>query len=357
MSEFRPTESQRAAIETRGSAVLISAGAGSGKTKVLTERLMSRICTDDPPVDLDRFLIITFTRAAAAELRGRIAAELAERLAADPTNRRLRRQTALCQRAQIGTIHSFCADVLRENCHRIGLSPDFAIVDEERAEAMKLSALERVLDERYAKADSFPGFTQLADTVGAGRDDSRLVELVLELHRKMQSHARPDQWAERQVQRLSETANDVADTVWGQTILDWARELTDSWRGEFEALASEAQDDPALSELYAVTLSDITDALRRLEDALRLGWDSARSCLPIDFPQISRKKSPDPDFTATLRERRKACKDKDMAAVEKALNAPSASLLRDMAETAPAMEALLRLTLDFDRAYCRDKRR
>ena len=356
MSEFRPTESQRAAIETRGSAVLISAGAGSGKTKVLTERLMSRICTDDPPVDLDSFLIITFTRAAAAELRGRIAGELAERLAADPTNKRLRRQTALCQRAQIGTIHSFCSQLLRENCHLLGLSPDFAVVDEERAEAMKLSALERVLDERYAKAESFPGFTQLADTVGAGRDDSRLVRLVLELHDKMQCHARPDQWAERQVQRLSETADDVGETPWGRAILDWARDITRSWRREYETLTAQAQSDSALTALYADTLYETAEALRGLEEALTLGWDRARRCLPLEFPQLSRKKSPDADFTAMLRERRKACKDKDMAAVEKALNAPSASLLRDMAETAPAMEALLTLTLDFDRAYGRDKR-
>ena len=107
MHEFHPTDAQRAAIEARGSAVLVSAGAGSGKTRVLTERLMARICDPEAPVDLDRFLIITFTRAAAGELRGRITQALAEALAADPSNRRLRRQSALVRRAQIGTIHSF----------------------------------------------------------------------------------------------------------------------------------------------------------------------------------------------------------------------------------------------------------
>ena len=107
MPEFKPTAAQAAAIGTRGSTVLVSAGAGSGKTRVLTQRLMSRICDENDPVDLDRFLIITFTRAAAGELKGRIMQELAERLAQDPGNRRLRRQNALCGRAQIGTIHSF----------------------------------------------------------------------------------------------------------------------------------------------------------------------------------------------------------------------------------------------------------
>ena len=185
MADFRPTASQQAAIDTRGGAVLVSAGAGSGKTRVLTERLMGYICDDAHPVDLDSFLIITFTRAAAAELRGRIMEELAARLAADPGSRRLRRQSALCRRAQIGTIHSFCANVLRENCHALGLTPDFRIADEERAEAMRAAALERTLDARYDAMDQLPGFRLLADTVGAGRDDRRLSDLVLKLHSAM----------------------------------------------------------------------------------------------------------------------------------------------------------------------------
>ena len=90
---------------------------------------MKRICEGE---DVDRFLIITYTRAAAAELKSRIMEELAQLMAQQPDNRRLRRQLALCSRAQIGTIHSFCASLLRENCHLIGLSPDFKIVDERR---------------------------------------------------------------------------------------------------------------------------------------------------------------------------------------------------------------------------------
>ena len=195
MAEFKPTVSQAAAIESRGSAVLVSAGAGSGKTKVLTERLMHYICDSSLSVDLDSFLIITFTRAAAGELRGRIMEELAAALARDPGNKRLRRQSALCQRAQIGTIHSFCASLLRQYSHLCGLSPDFKIIDDDRANAMKASALDRVLEERYSKSARYPGFILLADTVGAGRDDSKLSQLVLDLHSRMQCHARPVLWA------------------------------------------------------------------------------------------------------------------------------------------------------------------
>ena len=113
MAEFRPTAAQQAAIEARNSTVLVSAGAGSGKTKVLTERLMGYIKDPETAADLDTFLIITFTKAAAGELRGRIMDELSKALAADPGNKRLRRQSALCARAQIGTIHSFCSRILK----------------------------------------------------------------------------------------------------------------------------------------------------------------------------------------------------------------------------------------------------
>ena len=236
MADFRPTASQQAAIDARGGAVLVSAGAGSGKTRVLTERLMGYICDDAHPVDLDSFLIITFTRAAAAELRGRIMEELAARLAADPGSRRLRRQSALCRRAQIGTIHSFCANVLRENCHALGLTPDFKIADEERAEAMRAAALERTLDARYDALDQLPGFRLLADTVGAGRDDRRLSDLVLKLHSRMQCHARPEDWARRQVAQLKAPAQDVAETPWGQELLSWAKRTADYWSREMDRL-------------------------------------------------------------------------------------------------------------------------
>ena len=106
MAEFKATVSQAAAINARGSAVLVSAGAGSGKTRVLTERLMGFITDPEQPVDIDSFLIITFTRAAAGELRGRIMDEIGAALAADPGNKRLRRQSALCQKAQIAIMKS-----------------------------------------------------------------------------------------------------------------------------------------------------------------------------------------------------------------------------------------------------------
>ena len=356
MPEFKPTASQQRAIETRGCPILVSAGAGSGKTRVLTERLMARITDPEPPCDLDRFLIITYTRAAAGELRGRITEELARRLAADPGNARLRRQSALLRRAQIGTIHSFCADLLRENCQLAGLPPDFKVLDEERGDAMQNACLDRVLDACYEKIDSDPDFRLLADTVGAGRDDSVLAALVLELYQKMQCHAFPAAWAEKQTALLAAPAADAGDTPWGAELIREARQLTDFWSAEIEALLSKIKPEPRIFDAYADYLSLLAASLRELSRRLSLGWDSAREVLPMALPRFpALRKSPDEALSDYVKARRKACLE-DVKKIAGIFAMPSADALRDLESTAPAMRRLLRLTLEFDAAFQKEKR-
>ena len=356
MAEFNPTASQQAAIESRGRAVLVSAGAGSGKTCVLTERLMAYITDPAAPVDIDSFLIITYTRAAAGELRGRITEELARRLAAEPGNARLRRQSALIRRARIGTIHSFCADLLRENCQAAGLSPDFKILDEERAEAMRSACLERVLEERYENIEANPAFRLLADTVGEGRDDSALAALVLELHSKMQCHAFPADWAARQTALLSAPAADAGDTPWGRELLGWAKDRADYWSAELERLIGEMRAEPKTFAAYAEHFGGIAAQLRELSRCLDLGWDRAQAQLPLDFGRLPvLRKPPDEALAARVKGQREKCKKLFTEKVAKIFALPSAAVLEDMAATAPAMAELLRLTLDFDAVYAKDK--
>jgi len=356
VADFRPTVSQAQAINTRGSAVLVSAGAGSGKTKVLTERLMGYVCDKNYPADVDSFLIITYTRAAAAELRGRIMEELAQRLAREPGNKRLRRQNALVQRAQIGTIHSFCAQLLRENCQLLGLAPDFKIAEEERAAAMRASALERVLEKRYEELDERPNFRTLADTVGEGRDDRKLAELVISLHSRMQCHPRPELWAREQAALMKKEAADIAETPWGKELLSDAAEKAEYWANEMETMMTLILPVPEISAAYMENFQIISEQIRELKRCLRLGWDRARSCFPIEFPRLKAlRKSPDPALSDLVKERRKACKEA-MDKLAEGFTASSEILLKELALTAPVMEELLELTLDFDRAYSKDKR-
>ena len=354
MLKMEATPSQKAAIERRGSAVLVSAGAGSGKTRVLTERLMGYLREGR---DLDSFLVITFTRAAAAELKGRIMGLLAEAAAEEPSNRHLRRQSALCRRAAIETIDGFCAELLRQNCHLLGLAPDFRIIEDDRAAQMKAAALDRTMEECYAHPEAHPGFLALADTVGAGRDDRRLCELVLDLHGKMQCHARPDSWAEKMIEQLRAPVSDVAETPWGRELLEDLGRRADYWTAELDRVLAAMRGAEKIEKVYRASLEESADALRDFSRALRLGWDAARACLPIPFSRVSGvRSSPDPELSDYVKARRESCRD-DCRKLEKVLASSSEKQLAGMALTHDAMEALLRLTLDFDAEYARSKRR
>ena len=357
MSAFKPTAAQEAAIRSRGSAVLVSAGAGSGKTKVLTERLMSYLTDRKDPKDVDSFLVITFTRAAAGELKGRIMQELAEAAARDPADRHLRRQTALCRRAQISTIHGFCAALLRENSQRAGLAPDFRVIEDDRAEAMRRAALEKVLDACYAAADKNPGFLTLADTVGAGRDDRRLAELVLELHAKMQSHPRPAQWAARMIEQLRAPAADAADTVWGREILKSLSSRAAYWADEMENCLALMRGEAKILAVWGESYAAQAEMLRDFCRAASQGWDRARAALTAEIPKLGTlRASPDPALSDALKARRESCK-KSCEAMKKAMAMSSDQQLEGMRLTHDAMEALLALTLAFDEQYKADKRR
>ncbi len=352
MARFEPTSAQRSAIEESGRAVLVSAAAGSGKTRVLTERLLRRIDSD---ADIDSFLVITFTKAAAAELKGRILDEISERLAVDPDNRRLRRQSALCAKAQIGTIDSFCQSFLREHCHAAQLSPEFRVIEEDRAEAIKQRVIQRVLDACYEAPDE--NFRLLSDTVGAGRDDKRLADTVLELHRKTQSHARPELWLRQQLEALEPAETDAGRTVWGAQMLEGMRDDALYWAQRMDEMCALAANDAVVAAKYGPCFAETALSLHNFARACSLGWDRARQALPISFPRLGTiTNPPDPELKEYTKAVRELCK-KSCAKYDKLLSASSEKLIADMHKTAPAMRALIELTLRFDRAYAAEKRR
>ena len=356
MAEFVPTASQRLAIEDRGGELLVSAAAGSGKTRVLTERLMGWITGGDCPPSVDSFLVITFSTAAAAELRSRISEEISRRSMAEPESKRLRREAALVRRAPIGTIHSFCSALLREYAGKAGITPHFAIADEDRAGELRRLALETVMDAAYEAGD--PDFLRLADTVGAGRDDSRLAELVLRLHDKLQSHARPGDWARAQAELLTAEAQDAGDTPWGRELLEAARSELSYWAGEMEAVAEAVKGYEKLGRAYAPSFTATAMMLRGCALCAREGWDRLYEALPIEFPRLGtvRGGGEDPELAEYAKAKREACK-KAAKRLERDFLLPSSELLRDMRRTAPAMRALLRLVGEFNAEYARRKRR
>ena len=168
MAERTWTVQQRQCIDARGGTVLVSAAAGSGKTSVLVQRVITRITDPQEPVDVDRLLVVTFTKAAAAEMKQRLASALTQLQAEHPDDRRLQRQQMLLPRANISTVHSFCANLLREYFHLLDLSPQFKVAEAAETALLREEALSEIAEECYREKD--PVFLELSALLGSGRD-------------------------------------------------------------------------------------------------------------------------------------------------------------------------------------------
>ncbi len=215
MAERKWTPEQKQCIEARGGTVLVSAAAGSGKTSVLVQRLVGRITDPEHPVDVDRLLVVTFTKAAAAEMKQRISAELTRLIARNPENRRLQRQQMLLPRAHISTVHGFCAGLLREHFQELDLPPRFRVGEEAEIALLREEAVSEVLETLYGEKD--PAFLQLAELMGTGRDDRRLTAAVRRLYDFIQSHPYPDLWLEEK-QAQFECNGPIGDSPWGRMV-------------------------------------------------------------------------------------------------------------------------------------------
>ena len=186
------TQEQKNAIDARDGTLLVSAAAGSGKTAVLVQRVIERLTDPVHPSDADRLLVVTFTKAAAAEMKDRIAARISELLAKDPTNRNLQRQQLLLGRAQISTIHSFCNELIKENFYKLNLSPELRIVDNSELMLLKQTAITNVLERNYEQQDQ--PFADLVEAFSSDRDDSRIIQTVETLYEFTRSHPFPQKW-------------------------------------------------------------------------------------------------------------------------------------------------------------------
>lgn len=188
------TPEQQKAIETSGCNLLVAAAAGAGKTSVLVERIIRKITDDKNPVDIDRLLVVTFTNAAASEMRERIGDAISSELEKNPDSARLQRQIALLNKSNITTIHSFCLEVIRCNFHMIDLDPSFRIADSTECVLLKQEAIEELFDDMYEDENLDSEFLNLVECYGGGRDDSSLKDMVLKLYEFSRSTPWPDEW-------------------------------------------------------------------------------------------------------------------------------------------------------------------
>ena len=285
---MRFTDEQISAIEVRGSDILVSAGAGSGKTAVLVERIL-RIITGSNPIDIDRLLVVTFTDAAATQMRQRIATELSKRIKANPNDTNLRKQLTLMSKSHITTIHSFCLSVARRFFHKIDMDPGFRVADGAEIELMKGEVLEALFEERYQAYYDWgenPEFVQLAQIFdhGYGVRDDNFRRLVLDMYEFTRSLANPAVWL-ADVAEAYRLDGGIEGSLWYATFKVYAAQVL---AGVMDNLtqALEVAQNPGLSEKYVEVLVQDLESVNKVVNALGSCFETFCEVLDFSFAKL-----------------------------------------------------------------------
>ncbi len=348
----RLTPQQEQAVTNRGGMLLVSAAAGSGKTKVLVDRLMSYLTMPSNPANLDDFLIITYTKAAATELRGKIASKLSQKIAEDPTNRHLQRQMQRLYLAKISTIHAFCSDLLREFAFRLDVAADFRMADEIESIDLQIRAMEQTLEAAYVAADE--DFLAFIDTQGLGRDDRQIPQIVLDVYEKSRCHLNPDKWLDECVAATHVSdVEDATQTVWGSFLVKELYGQLDMQIASLEkcaALASNAEHMEKPAQLLRETVSQ----LKHLRSSNT--WDEIVARKDIDYGVLRfDKKCEDFELMDQIKTVRGCCKD-EVGKKLKSFSNSNKQVLSDVASTAAATRGLVALVKSFGKTYHSIKR-
>lgn len=351
------TDEQLAAMQKNSGNLLVAAGAGSGKTAVLIERIMGIITDLEQPVDVDRLLVLTYTNAAAAEMRQRLTAALRERLAAlgdgGELGRHITRQLVLMQRAKIMTIHAFCLDLLREYGYALDLDAKSRVGSEAELSLLRDKTLEEVFEAAYADENS--GLHLLLRHYSRGLGDDNIKALVLRLIEFGQSMPDIEQWLQGLAEVYQQRRADSWLAYFAECLQDELAELGGLVRTAAELAG--AAELAAYLPLLADEAAGIARAAESLEHDLRTGLQALARVEFKRLPAIRAKDNPDPAAKERVQLLRKQVKDGVAALLAEAAPIIRDSLAADLAEQAPLAEALVGLTLDFYQAWQQAKRR
>lgn len=266
------TTDQRHAIECRKGSVLVSAAAGSGKTAVLVERVIRRLTDKDNPCSAEDLLIVTFTRAATAQMREKIGAAILKRLSEDPTDRHLRRQYMLLPFAKICTIDSFCNDLVRENFHALGISPDYSLLDNETAVIMKNDVCEAMLERAYEE-DSDGRFSELSDMMSSGSSDEDFAKLIIKMYDISTAYPFPDLWLDSLIGEYSQP--DINKSRWGGIIKKYVCDMLDYCVSSSRDMMTAMESDPIVADAYGAAVQSDINMYAELREKINSDWDEA----------------------------------------------------------------------------------
>ncbi len=351
MAEIVLTKEQQAVIDNRGGTLLISAAAGSGKTKVLIDRVLKRVLEGS---NVDEFLLITFTQAAAAELRGKMIAQLNELLSKRPDDRHLQKQMNRIYLAKISTVHAFCASLLREYAHLLDIPADFRTAEDSETELLKDAAMQNMLEQAYLMMENDEAIAAALDMLGAGRDDRALPELIFDVYDSVQCWREPKERIEELRRSLFAGAcDDPAQTMWGAYLLQGLKDALGGYQKSIEYAMELIQRHESLApyrETFACDLA-LIDALSTANS-----WSEINR-MPLTFSRMkSVRKCADPDAQNRIKQIRKSVKE-DLSSRLKNFMIPAQEVLNDIQSTAKPIDGLLKLVEMFESEYRRRKLR
>lgn len=350
MAEVKWTNEQLQAIQEKDSNILVAAAAGSGKTAVLVERIIHKII--DEKMDIDKILVVTFTNAAASEMRERILEAIYKKLEENPENVHLQRQVILLNKASICTIHSFCLDIIHNHFYEIDLPSNFKIADTAEMDLLKQEVLDDLFEQKYTENDK--DFIELLENYTNYRGDEALQELVLKIYKFIQSSPFPLKWLQEKLELLKIEDKDISQTIWGKLIIQAVEDDIQESIMQLETVKSKMALYPEMTKFYQKICEDLI-IIKDLQNYN--SWDE----LYIKLLNFNFSKWPvDKKVTNDLKEDSKEIRDKVKKHIKektaKLLSCPQEQAVKDLKIITPILEKIANLVTEFTKNFAKKKK-
>ena len=349
------TKEQQQVIDLRNRNILVSAAAGSGKTAVLVERIITMLTKDKDPRNVDELLIVTFTEAAAAEMKERVLAAIEKELEKNPENVHLQKQETLIHNAMITTIHSFCLSVIKENFHVIDLDPAFRIGEEGELKLLKQDVMEEMMEEEFEKSD--PEFIRFVEQFATGRDDKKLEDIILQIYEFSRSYPDPEQWLSSCVDLYCiEGEKDLENSVAIGNIKDSVRRYAKDAIALLQQALDVCQEESG-PYMYAETIEQEMEGWKALQEADSFGeMDHCSRLLKAGRLKANKDKSVDEEKAEFVKEARKEVKATGEKLIKDYFYTTTEEMWKDIAFSKKVVEEIMFLVKEYSQRFSEKKR-
>ncbi len=356
MAETKWTKEQLNAITTRNCNLLVAAAAGSGKTAVLVERIIRMITDKERPIDIDKLLVVTFTNAAAAEMRERIGEAISKELDRFPHSKVLQRQLTLLNKSNITTMHSFCLDVIKNNFHQIELDPNFRIADETEAILLKQEVIQELFENKYEEEDN-ESFLSLVECFGSSRDDIYLQNIVNDLYDFSMSGPWPEKWLKEKAEDFNIDEDfDIGNSIWGKNLKESIDIELYGMKEKLLSALSICESYEGLDK-YGENIKGDLNIIEDLQEALNLSFDELyKSFNGLAFSKLNRcGKDADKEAQKRVKDLRDEVKKRINSIKEEIFNISPEDSVKSIKDMYPIIKALTDLVIEFNHRYRQKK--